>query len=81
MIPLPDGGDLATLDDARRYILDLPEETQQRTAWQAATEALLLVGQHGGPEMFARIGLMKALYPAPLRPKRAKRAKRYKIHR
>jgi hypothetical protein len=62
-IPLPEGGELTTLDDARAYILDLPKEAQQLTIWQNATEALLLVGQHGGPEMFARIGLMQALYP------------------
>jgi hypothetical protein len=62
-IPLPEGGELTTLDDARTYILDLAEEAQQLTTWQNATEALLLVGQHGGPEMFARIGIMKALNP------------------
>ena len=62
-VPLPEGGELRTLDDARAYILDLPEEAQKRTAWQNATEALLLVGQHDGPEMFARIGIMRALYP------------------
>ena len=29
--------------------------------WQAAMEALLLVAEHDGPTMFARIGIMKAL--------------------
>jgi hypothetical protein len=38
--------------------------------WQAATEALMLVATHGGPVsrgkpvMFARIFMMKALYPS-----------------
>jgi hypothetical protein len=29
--------------------------------WQAAIEALMLVVQHGGPTMFARFGVMRAL--------------------
>ena len=29
--------------------------------WQAAMEALLLVAEHDGPTMFARIGVMRAL--------------------
>jgi hypothetical protein len=29
--------------------------------WQAATEALILVATSGGPTMFARIGVMRAL--------------------
>jgi hypothetical protein len=68
-IPLPDGGELETLDDARSYILGLPEEAQRLKAWQNATEALLLIGQHGGPEMLPRIGMMQALYPSqPIEP-------------
>jgi hypothetical protein len=62
-IPLPKGGTLETLHDARAFILDLPDKTQAMPAWQHATEALLLIGNTGGAEMFARIALMKALYP------------------
>jgi len=82
-VPLPDGGELATLSDARAYILALPADTQQLPRWQAATEALLLVGQHGGDPMLPRIGLMKALYPgdAPQAAPRRKRAKAYGIIR
>jgi hypothetical protein len=29
--------------------------------WQAAMQALLLVAEHDGPTMFARIGVMRAL--------------------
>ena len=29
--------------------------------WQAATRALLLVAEHDGPAMFARIGVIRAL--------------------
>jgi hypothetical protein len=62
-IPLPDGGTLDTVHDARNFILGLPAKTQAMPAWQHATEALLLVGNTDGPEMFARIGMMRALYP------------------
>lgn len=31
-IPLPEGGELITLADARRYILDLPPEKQKLEA-------------------------------------------------
>jgi hypothetical protein len=31
--------------------------------WQAAMEALILVATLGGPTMFARIGVMRALNP------------------
>jgi hypothetical protein len=33
--------------------------------WQAAMEALILVAEHNGPTMFARIGVMKALNQHP----------------
>jgi len=29
--------------------------------WQTAMEALILIATHGGPTMWARIGVMKAL--------------------
>jgi hypothetical protein len=82
-IQLPEGGELRTLDDARAYILDLPEEAQQLTVWQNAVEALLLVVKHNGPTMFARIGMMQALDPHPKPPAapRRKRAKAYRIVR
>lgn len=62
-IPLPSGGALRTLADARRHILALPEETARTAAWQAAIEALLVVVNHNGPTDFARMGMMAALYP------------------
>jgi hypothetical protein len=33
----------------------------RRLSWQAAMEALILVASSGGPTMFARIGIMRAL--------------------
>jgi hypothetical protein len=62
-IPLPDGGTLQTLDQARAYALELPETVASSAAWQYAIEALLLVGAGDGPVDFVRIGLMQALYP------------------
>ena len=80
-IALPDGRKLLTLRDAGAYIQDLPAKLQQHDEWQAATEALLLVVEHGGPTMLARIGMMRALNvdkPAP-EATRQKRVKSYRV--
>ena len=51
---------MVTLRDAALYITDdLPKA--EHDAWQAAMQVLLLVAEHDGPAMFARIGVMKAL--------------------
>jgi hypothetical protein len=60
-IPLPGGRQLVTLEDAARYIQELPTAEHEVGHWQAAVEALLLVVKHNGPTMFARIGMMIAL--------------------
>jgi hypothetical protein len=60
-IPLPRGRTLATLKDAGNYITKLPKAEHQVPEWQAAMEALILVAARGGPTMFARIGVMRAL--------------------
>jgi hypothetical protein len=39
-IPLPRGGQLATLQDAATYVMKLPKAGQNHAAWQAAVEAL-----------------------------------------
>jgi hypothetical protein len=57
-IPLPRGRQFVTLKDAAAYIQKLP---QAEAEWQAAVEALLLVVEHTGPTMMARIGVMRAL--------------------
>ncbi|UYO38423.1 hypothetical protein KQX62_17060 [Rhodopseudomonas palustris] len=48
-IPLPDGGELRTLDHARAFLLKPPRPHCDAPQWQAAIEAVLLVGSHGGP--------------------------------
>jgi hypothetical protein len=55
-IPLPRGHQLVTLQDAGTYITK-----HEAAEWQAAMEALILVATSGGPTMFARIGVMRAL--------------------
>jgi hypothetical protein len=60
-IPLPRGRQLVTLEDARNYITKLPKSEHEAAEWQAAMEALILVATLGGPTVFARIGVMKAL--------------------
>jgi len=60
-IKLPGGRDLVTLEDAGRYITKLPKAEHEAAEWQDAMEALILVATIGGPTMFARIGVMRAL--------------------
>ena len=59
-IELPKGKKLVTLRDAALYITKLPKAEHDAEEWQAATAALLLllVAEHDGPTMFARIGVM-----------------------
>jgi hypothetical protein len=60
-IELPDRKQLVTLSDAALYITKLPKAEHMAAEWQAAMEALILVATLGGPTMFARIGIMRAL--------------------
>jgi hypothetical protein len=60
-IELPKGKKLVTLREAANYIMKLPKAEHDAAEWQAAMEALLLVAESGGPTMFARIGVMRAL--------------------
>jgi len=63
---------LVTLLDAGEYIAALPKKEHAAPEWQAAMEALILVAEGGGPTMFARIGVMRALnrhYVPELNPK------------
>src|SRR6266852_5319920 len=60
-IPLPRGRQLFTLKDAGNYITKLPKAAHTAAEWQTAMEALILVATRGGPTMFARIGIMRAL--------------------
>ena len=61
-IPLPKGRQLVTLKDAGTYITMLPKAEHTTPEWQTAMKVLILVATHGGPTMFARIGVMRALH-------------------
>lgn len=61
-IKLPSGKVLLTLRDAGQYIAALPKAVHKEPQWETAINALLLAAG-GGPSMFARIGVMRALYP------------------
>jgi hypothetical protein len=79
-IILPNGRTLVTLRDAALYITKLPKAEE----WQAAMQALLLVAEHDGPTMFARIGVMRALRrngPKAASAPGQKRVKAYRIVR
>jgi hypothetical protein len=81
---LPNGRQLVTLLDAENYIAGLPRKEAESDAWQAAIEALILVATSGGPTMFARIGIMRALNhgkPDPALMPRRKRGKAYRVIR
>jgi hypothetical protein len=56
-----DGRELVTLRDAGEYITALPKKEHEAPEWQAAMQALILVAEGGGPTLFARIGIMRAL--------------------
>jgi hypothetical protein len=60
-LPLPRGRQLVTLEDAGKYITKLPKAEHGAVEWLAAMEAMILVATSGGPTMFARIGIMRAL--------------------
>jgi hypothetical protein len=60
-IPVPRGRQLVTLEDAAKYIQRRPKAEQQLAEWQTAVEAMLVVVDHNGPTMMARIGVMRAL--------------------
>src|ERR1700754_2478937 len=57
----PEREKLRTLRDAATYVTGLPKKEAALPEWQAAIEALILVADRGGPTMFARIGVMRAL--------------------
>lgn len=79
---LLDGGKpLTSLRDAAMYVTMIPVETAKRREWQAAIEALMLVAERGGPTMFARIGIMRALNMGTTHAPRKKSAKKYRVIR
>jgi hypothetical protein len=59
---ISNGRKLITLRDAAEYISELPEAEHALPHWVTAIECLMLVAEHNGPTMFARIAMMQALH-------------------
>ena len=53
--------ELLALRDAAEYITALAKAQHDAADWQVAMETLLLVAERNGPEMLARIAVMKTL--------------------
>jgi hypothetical protein len=82
-IPLPDGRELVTLEDAAIYIQKLPEAQHRLTHWQDAGVHLIKAAE-GEPAwlMFAGMFMLRALHhgrPARENEPRRKRAKKFNI--
>lgn len=61
--PDADGRVLATLADARAYLLALPQREQAQDRLQAAATELLKAAEHGGPFLFiARVAMSRAVH-------------------
>jgi hypothetical protein len=60
-IPLPDGGQIVTLEDAATYIQKLPKAEQDLDLWQFAVEMLINAADNGWPLIMANIALLRAL--------------------
>jgi hypothetical protein len=60
---LPDGKKLSTLREAIAYLgQTVPEADHDMKQVQAAAHCLTQAAEHGGPVLFARIGVLQAIY-------------------
>jgi hypothetical protein len=81
-IALSNGRELATLEDAARFVQKLPKTEQQRPHWQLTVETLINAAEGRNFIMHARIAVLRALHhdkPAPDTPPRRKAVKKYRI--
>ena len=61
-IPLPGGGAIKTLSDARAYMLKLSEREQLRPRWQDAAKHVLKAAEERPWIFFARMAVYKAVH-------------------
>ncbi len=61
-IPLPDGGTIKTLSDARAYMLTLSEREQLEQRWQDAARYVLKAVEERAFIFFARLAVYKAVH-------------------
>lgn len=80
-IPLPDGREILTLEDAARYILTLGDREAKSEPWKVAGEALIMAAEDRGPVMHARIGMLRAINHGKPRPAPQARKKAVKAYR
>jgi hypothetical protein len=80
-IPLPAGGEFATLREAGEYIAGLSDAEQHKPHWRTATEMLLSAVERGGIVMLADIAMRRALAQGAPEPKPAPRKKQPKAYR
>ena len=79
-IVLADGVKLETLGEAVAYLAEaVPESEHGMKEAQAAAHCLMQAAEHGGPVLFARIGVMQAINRHEAAAARRKRAKAYRI--
>jgi hypothetical protein len=60
-IMLPDGSELATLQNAYDHLKKFPKSEQDTEEWKAATQYLIEAAEHSGAVAFARIGVQRAM--------------------
>jgi hypothetical protein len=65
-VPLPDGGRIRTLSEARAYMLMLTERRQLEERWQYAAQCVLSAATKRieDTDYFARPALYAAIYPS-----------------
>jgi hypothetical protein len=60
-IVMPDGSELATLQDAYDHLNKFPKFQQDTKEWKAAAHYLIEAAEQGGAVAFARIGMLRAM--------------------
>jgi hypothetical protein len=70
---------LRTLRDAANHILSLPKAEQELPHWQDAAKAVMVVAEHDGDTMLARVGMLRAMNYGKKPEPRKRRAKAYKV--
>jgi hypothetical protein len=83
-VPLPGGGEIATLREAGDFIIALPEREHGLAHWQTAMRCLIDAAEHGGITMMAEIAMRRALShgrPRPAPEPRKKAAKKFRLVR
>lgn len=80
-INLPNGKQIVTLDDARKYLLAIPKAKQTELVG-TAVEAVLMAAEGRGPLLHANVGIGRVVYgPKPPREPRKKAVKKFRIVR